>query len=77
MQNPTYAPDTTLQLSVLAPRPVLQIQSHSLPSQLYAGQLGRGAIAIRNKGNMALRHLRVLCDRPDCLTFVDGRDLGT
>lgn len=60
----TYAPDTSLVVTVRSPIPLLAVSFAALPSTLYAGEVRSAEIVVTNMGQVPLAHLRGLCSHP-------------
>ncbi|KAI8835627.1 ER-golgi trafficking TRAPP I complex 85 kDa subunit-domain-containing protein [Chytriomyces cf. hyalinus JEL632] len=58
-EDPVYAADNTLKLTVTAPMPVLDVLFHSFPDVLLSGQVERTVLEVNNKGNRGLKNLKM------------------
>ncbi|KAJ3123555.1 Trafficking protein particle complex 8, partial [Physocladia obscura] len=76
-EQPVYAVDNTLKLSVTSPMPVLDIVFHAFPSVLLNGQVERAILEITNKGHRGLKDLKVKLSHPQFFEFgrVEQTDL--
>ena len=69
--TPTYAPDTSLAVSIRPPRPNLAVEVDGLPLALGQGESRRADVELRNTGGAAMKGLRVLVSDPSVLAVSD------
>lgn len=67
--TPTYAPDTSLAVSIRPARPNLAVEVDGLPLALGQGESRRVDIELRNTGGAAMKGLRVLVSDPSVLAI--------
>lgn len=71
--TPTYAPDTSLSVSIRPPRPNLAVSLDALPLALGQGESSTVSIELSNTGGAPLRDLRLLVSDPSVLSVVGAK----
>ena len=74
--TPTYAPDTSLAVSIRPPRPNLAVSVDGLPLALGQGESRQVEIELKNTGGAAMKALRVLASDPSVITVVESHPEG-
>lgn len=72
----SYAPDTSLVVSVHATRPTLRAKFVDAPKEMYLGEERRCKVVIKNQGNVTVDDVRSLCSHPSIATFSAASDQG-
>jgi len=73
--NVVYATDSSLELTVTAPMPLLEVAFRSFPDMLLSGEVSRLVLDISNKGQTGLTDLRVKLNHPSFICIGDTRML--
>jgi len=72
--NVMYAEDKSLIFTVTPPMPLLDVVFHSKPSTVYAGETAKIILEINNKGNCALKNLKLIMNQ-NSLVYVGSPEM--
>jgi hypothetical protein len=72
-----YAPDTSLNLLVTPPMPLLDITVKHFPANMLSGEVVQATLIITNGGERDLKHLRVASSHPTMLYIGSASLVGT
>lgn len=77
LMTATFAPDTTLLVTVRSAIPLLSIDVNDLPATLHAGETLSSSITVTNNGQVPLRDVMSLCSHPSYAMFHNNPSAST